>query len=95
MLERIKKLEEELQHQQHDKNKKAKARTSKNFQGEILQEKVEITIPSPNNINLKEGLPPYFRWIGSIFQIIKDRNLLDVNTFSRNVKAWKNYGRRC
>ena len=80
MLERIKKLEEELQHQQHDKNKKAKARTSKNFQGEILQEKVEITIPSPNNINLKEGLPPYFRWIGSIFQIIKDRNLLDVKT---------------
>ena len=80
MLERIKKLEEELQHQQHDKNKKAKARTSKNFQGEILQEKVEITIPSPNNINLKEGLPPYFRWLGSIFQIIKDRNLLDVKT---------------
>ena len=80
MNERIKKHEEELQHQQHDKNKKAKTRTSKNFQSDIIQEKVEITIPSPNNINLKDGLPPYFRWLGSIFQIIKDRNLLDAKT---------------
>ena len=45
-----------------------------------MQEKIEITIPSPTNINLKEGAPPYFRWLGSIFQIIKDRNLLDVKT---------------
>ena len=80
MAERIKKIEEEIQHHSNDKGKKNKARTSKNYQNEILQEKIEITFPSPNDINLKEGLPPYFRWLGSIFQIIKDRNLLDVKT---------------
>ena len=79
MQERIKRLEEEYQHH-NDKNKKNKVRTSKNLQNEIVQEKIEITKPSPNDINLKEGLPPYFRWLGSIFQIIKDRNLLDVKT---------------
>ena len=80
MNERIKKLEEELQHHQGDKGKKNKARTGKNLTNEIMQEKIEITIPSPNDINLKEGYPPYFRWLGSIYQIIKDRNLLDVKT---------------
>ena len=79
MAERIKKLEEEFQ-QHNDKNKKNKARTNKNFQNEIVQEKMELTIPSPTNINLKEGIPPFFRWLGSIFQIIKDRNLLDIKT---------------
>ena len=80
MAERIKKLEEEYQHHsQNDKSKKNKTRLSK-IQNDIVQEKIEITIPSPTNINLKEGAPPYFRWLGSIFQIIKDRNLLDVKT---------------
>ena len=79
MAERIKKLEEEFQ-QHNDKNKKNKTRTSKNPQNEIVQEKMELTIPSPTNINLKEGIPPFFRWLGSIFQIIKDRNLLDIKT---------------
>ena len=65
MQERIKRLEEEYQHH-NDKNKKNKVRTSKNLQNEIVQEKIEITKPSPNDINLKEGLPPYFRWLGSI-----------------------------
>ena len=81
MNERLKKLGEEYQHvMQNEKNKKGKNRNSKNFQNEIMQEKIEITIPSPNNINLNEGTPPYFRWLGSIYQIIKDRNLLDVKT---------------
>ena len=81
MAERIKKLEEEYQHHvQNDKSKKKASKISKNLPSDIVQEKIEITIPSPSNINLKEGIPPYFRWLGSIFQIIKDRNLLDVKT---------------
>ena len=79
LADRIKKMEEEFQ-THNEKNKKFKARTSKNFQNEIIQEKIELTIPSPNNINLKDGIPPFFRWLGSIYQIIKDRNLLDVKT---------------
>ena len=81
MASRIKKLEEEYQHHlQNDKSKKKSTRISKNLQPEIVQDKIELTIPSPSNINLKEAAPPYFRWLGSIFQIIKDRNLLDVKT---------------
>ena len=80
MNERIKKQEEELQQQMlSDKNKKAKKHPGKTA-GDIPQEKIELTLPSPNNISLKENLPPFSRWIGSIFQIIKDRNLLDVKT---------------
>ena len=79
--ERIKKQEEELQQQMlNDKNKKGKKHTGKNPGAEILQEKIELTLPSPNNISLKENIPPFSRWLGSIFQIIKDRNLLDVKT---------------
>ena len=81
MNERIKKQEEELQQQMlNDKNKKGKKHTGKNPGAEILQEKIELTLPSPNNISLKENIPPFSRWLGSIFQIIKDRNLLDVKT---------------
>ena len=78
--ERIKRQEEELQQQMaSDKNKKAKKHPGKNV-NEMPQEKIELTLPSPNNIFLKENLPPFSRWLGSIFQIIKDRNLLDVKT---------------
>ena len=77
MNERIKKHEEEMQ--QSDKNKKAKKQTNKNVT-DIPMEKIEITVPSPNDINLRENIPPFSRWVGSIFQIIKDRNLLDVKT---------------
>ena len=81
MNERIKKQEEELQQQMlNDKNKKVKKHTTKNMGNEIPQEKIELTLPSPNNISLKENIPPYSRWIGSIFQIIKDRNLIDIKT---------------
>ena len=79
LLERLKKLEEEY-HLQNDKGKKNKTRTSKNLPNDVVQEKMEITKPSPTNINLKEKIPPFFRWLGSIFQIIKDRNLVDVKT---------------
>ena len=81
MNERIKKQEEELQQQMlNDKNKKGKKHAGKNPGNEIIQEKIELTLPSPNNISLKENIPPFSRWLGSIFQIIKDRNLLDVKT---------------
>jgi hypothetical protein len=81
MNERIKRQEEELQQQMlNDKNKKGKKHPGKNAGNEIQQEKIELTLPSPNNISLKENIPPFSRWIGSIFQIIKDRNLLDVRT---------------
>ena len=81
MNERIKRQEEELQQQMlNDKNKKAKKHPGKNVGAEIPQEKMELTLPSPNNISLKENIPPFSRWLGSIFQIIKDRNLLDVKT---------------
>ena len=80
MNERIKRQEEELQQQMlNDKNKKAKKHPVKGV-NDIPQEKIELTLPSPNNISLKENIPPFSRWIGSIFQIIKDRNLLDVRT---------------
>ena len=81
MNERIKRQEEELQQQMlNDKNKKGKKHPGKNAGNEIQQEKIELTLPSPNNISLKENIPPFSRWLGSIFQIIKDRNLLDVKT---------------
>ena len=80
MNDRIKRQEEELQQQMlNDKNKKAKKHPVKGV-NDIPQEKIELTLPSPNNISLKENIPPFSRWIGSIFQIIKDRNLLDVRT---------------
>ena len=80
MNERIKKQEDELQQQMlNDKNKKAKKHPGKTV-SDTPQEKIELTLPSPNNISLKENIPPFSRWLGSIFQIIKDRNLLDVKT---------------
>ena len=73
MNERIKKQEEELKQQilNDPKNKKSKKLPAKNQPNtEIKNERIEITLPQPNNISLKENCPPLFRWLGSIFQII-------------------------
>ena len=77
---RMKKREEELQMlSQQDKNKKKKANVTKPLPEET-EGKIQITVPSANNICLKDNLPPFSIWLGSIFQIIKDRNLIDVKT---------------
>ena len=53
---------------------------------EVNKEKIKILDASPSNIYMKEGYPLYFRWLASIFQIIKEKNILDVNT---NQMLWQ------
>ena len=75
--ERIKKESEYLENFKKDKKKDPKLEP---IIKEVNTEKIKILDASPSNINMKEGYPLYFRWLSSIFQIIKDRNILDYQT---------------
>lgn len=59
------------------KNYSIKKKTTKI--DEPIEKKVIKSI-SPSNISMKDGYPIYCRWLASIFQVIKDRNILDVFT---------------
>ena len=71
--ERQKRENEEMEKYKKEKNKKDKKPPETN------PEKIKIVESLPSNISMKDGYPLYFRWIASIFQIIKDRNIVDVN----------------
>ena len=71
--ERQKREAEEVEKYKKEKNKKDKKPPETN------PEKIKIVESLPSNISMKDGYPLYFRWIASIFQIIKDRNIVDVN----------------
>ena len=71
--ERQKRENEEVEKFKKEKNKKDKKPPETN------PEKIKIVESLPSDISMKDGYPLYFRWIASIFQIIKDRNIVDVN----------------
>ena len=73
---RIKKEEEEIERFKNEKKK------NKNLQPTITEvntEKLKLNEASPSCINMKDGYPLYCRWLASIFEIIRERNITDVN----------------
>ena len=83
--QRIKREEEEIE--KNKKEAKNKKKTDKNDnkdkKPELIQltkEKLLINEANPGNISMKDEYPLYCKWIASIFQIIKDREIVDVNT---------------
>ena len=75
--ERIEREKEEIEKFKIEKKK------NKNLEPRITEvnmEKLKINEASPSKINMKESYPIYCRWLASIFEIIKDRNITDVNT---------------
>ena len=75
--ERIEREKEEIEKFKIEKKK------NKNLEPRITEvnmEKQKINEASPSKINMKESYPIYCRWLASIFEIIKDRNITDVNS---------------
>ena len=75
--ERIEREKEEIEKFKIEKKK------NKNLEPRITEvnmEKQKINEASPSKINMKETYPIYCRWLASIFEIIKDRNITDVNS---------------
>ncbi|MCQ2816552.1 MAG: C2 family cysteine protease [archaeon] len=81
--ERIAKEEENLERLKKEYSK-AKNKKDPNLINpnsiEINRNKLKISIPNPSGISFKDGYPECFRWLASIYQLILDRNLTDVNT---------------
>ena len=74
--ERIEREKEEIEKFKIEKKK------NKNLEPRITEvnmEKQKINEASPSRINLKDNYPIFCRWLASIFEIIKDRNITDVN----------------
>ena len=81
--ERIKKESEYIENFKKEKKKDPKLEP---LITEVNMEKKKIFDASPSNINMKDGYPLYFRWLASIYQIIKDKNIKDINT---NQTIWQ------
>ena len=74
--ERIEREKEEIEKFKIEKKK------NKNLEPRITEvntEKQKINEASPSKINMKDGYPLFCRWLASIFEIIKDRNITDIN----------------
>ena len=73
---RIKNEQEEIERFKNEKKK------NKNLQPTITEvntEKLKISEANPSRIRMKDGYPLYCRWLASIFEIIRDRNIIDIN----------------
>ena len=73
---RIKSEQEEIERFKNEKKK------NKNLQPTITEvntEKLKISEANPSRIRMKDGYPLYCRWLASIFEIIRDRNIIDIN----------------
>ena len=73
---RIKREQDEIDKYNLEKKK------NKNLQPtitEVNREKLKISEASPSRINMKDTYPIYCKWLASILEIIRERNINDVN----------------
>ena len=73
---RIKREQDEIDKYNLEKKK------NKNLQltiTEVNREKLKISEASPSRINMKDTYPIYCKWLASILEIIRERNINDVN----------------
>ena len=77
--ERIQKESEYIENFKKEKKKDPKLEP---MITEVNKEKIKILDASPSNIYMKEGYPLYFRWLASIFQIIKEKNRDNINFYN-------------
>ena len=81
MEERIKRENDEYERKIKENPKmKKQLQQEKAKKDQQPKEKLIVNEPNPSNISMKDEYPLYFKWLASIFQIIKDRNIVDCNT---------------
>ena len=83
---RMKKEEEELEKNKKEAKNKKKDPKKKEEIVPVQKEKLLINEANPGNISMNEEYPLYCKWLASLFQIIKDREIRDANT---NETIWK------